>query len=101
MLSVLPRRLFSAVPVLLIVSLITFAMIHLIPGDPAAAIAGMSAAKFKVDSDRIFCDDRSNRSPMSAAISGLINRCSVNCCIGTATSPEATLAARCCLAFRC
>jgi peptide/nickel transport system permease protein len=43
MLSVLPRRLFSAVPVLLIVSLITFAMIHLIPGDPAAAIAGMSA----------------------------------------------------------
>jgi peptide/nickel transport system permease protein len=43
MLSVLPRRLLSAVPVLLIVSLITFAMIHLIPGDPAAAIAGMSA----------------------------------------------------------
>jgi peptide/nickel transport system permease protein len=31
------------VPVLLIVSLITFAMIHLIPGDPATAIAGMSA----------------------------------------------------------
>ncbi len=28
---------------LLIVSLITFAMIHLIPGDPATAIAGMSA----------------------------------------------------------
>ncbi len=30
-------------PVLLIVSLITFGMIHLIPGDPAAAMAGLSA----------------------------------------------------------
>ncbi len=37
------RRLAGAVPILLIVSLITFAMVHLIPGDPAAAIAGMSA----------------------------------------------------------
>jgi peptide/nickel transport system permease protein len=37
------NRLAGAVPILLIVSLITFAMIHLIPGDPAAAIAGMSA----------------------------------------------------------
>jgi peptide/nickel transport system permease protein len=41
--GVLLRRLLSALPVLAIVSLITFAMIHLIPGDPAAAIAGMSA----------------------------------------------------------
>jgi peptide/nickel transport system permease protein len=37
------RRLASAIPILAIVSIITFAMIHLIPGDPAAAIAGMSA----------------------------------------------------------
>jgi peptide/nickel transport system permease protein len=37
------RRLLGALPILLIVSLITFAMIHLIPGDPAAAIGGMSA----------------------------------------------------------
>jgi len=37
------RRLGSAVPILLIVSLITFGMIHMIPGDPAAAIAGLSA----------------------------------------------------------
>jgi peptide/nickel transport system permease protein len=37
------RRLAGAVPILLIVSLLTFAMIHLIPGDPAVAIAGMSA----------------------------------------------------------
>ena len=35
--------LLGAMPVLVIVSLITFGMIHLIPGDPAAAIAGMSA----------------------------------------------------------
>jgi peptide/nickel transport system permease protein len=41
--GVLLRRLASALPVLAIVSLITFGMIHLIPGDPAAAIAGMSA----------------------------------------------------------
>jgi peptide/nickel transport system permease protein len=41
--GLLVRRLLGAVPVLLIVSLITFGMIHLIPGDPAAAIAGMSA----------------------------------------------------------
>jgi peptide/nickel transport system permease protein len=37
------RRLGSAVPILLIVSLITFGMVHMIPGDPAAAIAGLSA----------------------------------------------------------
>jgi peptide/nickel transport system permease protein len=41
--GILLRRLLGALPVLLIVSLITFGMIHLIPGDPAAAIAGMSA----------------------------------------------------------
>jgi peptide/nickel transport system permease protein len=39
----LVRRVLSALPILLIVSLITFGMIHLIPGDPATAIAGMSA----------------------------------------------------------
>src|SRR6195952_1884118 len=41
--AILVRRLLGALPILLIVSLITFGMIHLIPGDPAAAIAGMSA----------------------------------------------------------
>jgi peptide/nickel transport system permease protein len=41
--SVVLRSLAGAVPILLIVSLITFAMIHLIPGDPASAIAGISA----------------------------------------------------------
>ena len=43
MTGILVRRLGSALPILLIVSLITFGMIHLIPGDPAAAIAGLSA----------------------------------------------------------
>lgn len=43
MAGIILRRLGSAVPILLIVSLITFGMIHMIPGDPAVAIAGMSA----------------------------------------------------------
>jgi len=43
MLSVALRRVASAIPVLLIVSLITFSMMRLIPGDPAAAVAGLSA----------------------------------------------------------
>jgi peptide/nickel transport system permease protein len=43
MIGIIAGRLASAVPILLIVSLITFGMIHLIPGDPAAAIAGLSA----------------------------------------------------------
>src|SRR5579872_6948900 len=48
MLGVILRRLGSALPILIIVSLITFAMIHLIPGDPAAAIAGLSATPEQV-----------------------------------------------------
>jgi peptide/nickel transport system permease protein len=48
----LVRRLAGAIPILLIVSLITFAMIHLIPGDPAAAIAGMSATGEQIDNIR-------------------------------------------------
>ncbi|HEY6430732.1 MAG TPA: ABC transporter permease [Acetobacteraceae bacterium] len=43
MILVLIRRLGSAIPILLIVTLITFGMIHMIPGDPAAAIAGITA----------------------------------------------------------
>ena len=41
--GILVRRLGSALPIMLIVSLITFGMIHMIPGDPAIAIAGISA----------------------------------------------------------
>lgn len=40
---ILLQRLGSAIPIMAIVSLLTFAMIHMIPGDPAIAIAGVSA----------------------------------------------------------
>ena len=43
MIGIAVRRLGSALPIMLIVSLLTFGMIHLIPGDPAIAIAGLSA----------------------------------------------------------
>jgi peptide/nickel transport system permease protein len=43
----------SALPILLIVSLITFGMIHLIPGDPAAAIAGLSATPEQIEQLRV------------------------------------------------
>ncbi len=43
MIGVVLRRVASAMPILLIVSLITFSMMRLIPGDPAAAIAGLAA----------------------------------------------------------
>lgn len=43
MIRLVTRSLLSAIPVLLIVSLISFGLMRLIPGDPAAAIAGISA----------------------------------------------------------
>ena len=43
MIGIFLRRLASAIPILLIVSLVTFSLMHFIPGDPAAAIAGLSA----------------------------------------------------------
>ena len=42
------RRVLGALPVLLIVSLITFGMMRAIPGDPAAAMAGMTATPAEV-----------------------------------------------------
>ena len=48
MAGIIVRRLMGAVPILLIVSLLTFGMIHMIPGDPAAAIAGISATREQV-----------------------------------------------------
>lgn len=52
MIGVVARRLLSAVPVLFLVSLITFGMMRLIPGDPAAAIAGLSATPQQVQQIR-------------------------------------------------
>jgi peptide/nickel transport system permease protein len=43
MFAIFLGRLASAVPILLIVSLLTFGLMHFIPGDPAAAMAGLSA----------------------------------------------------------
>ncbi|MBR0652891.1 ABC transporter permease [Roseomonas terrae] len=49
MIGVAFRRLLSAIPVLLIVSLISFGLMRLIPGDPAAAIAGVSATPAQIE----------------------------------------------------
>jgi peptide/nickel transport system permease protein len=43
------RRLLSAIPVLFIVSLISFGLMRLIPGDPAASFAGPSATPAQID----------------------------------------------------
>ncbi len=49
MIGVVIGRLLGAVPILLLVSLITFGMIHLIPGDPAAVMAGLSATPAEIE----------------------------------------------------
>src|ERR1700712_6060174 len=43
MLKLFLLRLAGAIPVLLLVSVISFGLMRLIPGDPSAAIAGLSA----------------------------------------------------------
>ena len=45
-------RLLSALPVLLIVSVLVFSLIHLVPGDPAAVMAGDSASAEQVEAVR-------------------------------------------------
>ena len=52
MLRVVVRGLIGAVPVLLLVSLITFALMRFIPGDPSAAIAGISATPQQIEAIR-------------------------------------------------
>jgi peptide/nickel transport system permease protein len=47
--GVVAGRLIGAVPILLLVSLITFGIIHLIPGDPAAVMAGLSATPGEIE----------------------------------------------------
>ncbi len=49
MVRVAAGRVLSAIPVLVIVSLITFGLMRLIPGDPAAAIAGISATPAQIE----------------------------------------------------
>jgi ABC-type dipeptide/oligopeptide/nickel transport system permease component len=52
MFAFLTGRLLQAIPVLFGVSLAVFAMVHLIPGDPAALIAGPDAAQADVENVR-------------------------------------------------
>ena len=52
MLAFLTGRLLQAIPVLLGVSLAVFLMVHLIPGDPAALIAGTDATRADVETVR-------------------------------------------------
>lgn len=46
------RRLLSIIPILFIVSVIIFSLIHLTPGDPAAAILGSEASQESIDALR-------------------------------------------------
>src|SRR5690349_16344106 len=48
----LARRVLQAIPVLFGVSLAVFLMVHLIPGDPAALIAGADASRSDVETVR-------------------------------------------------
>src|SRR5258708_10218208 len=52
MFAFLARRLLQAIPVLFGVSLAVFLMVHLIPGDPAALIAGPDASQADVENVR-------------------------------------------------
>ena len=53
------RRLISAVPVLVLVSLVTFALMHIVPGDPAQVIAGPDATRDQIEAIRVaLCLDR-------------------------------------------
>ena len=53
MIGVVVARLLGAIPTLLLVSLITFAILHLIPGDPAVVMAGLSATPQDVQQIRV------------------------------------------------
>ncbi|MGW4337503.1 ABC transporter permease [Rhodococcus koreensis] len=52
MLATIGRRLFLAVPILLVVTLVTFLLVDLSPGDPAALLAGDNASPERVEEVR-------------------------------------------------
>ena len=52
MLNYICKRLLALIPVLLVVSLVIFMLIHLVPGDPAAAILGEQATQAQIDALR-------------------------------------------------
>ena len=47
------RRLATMIPVLLVVSILVFMMVHLSPGDPAKFIAGAAATEPSIDRVRV------------------------------------------------
>lgn len=49
MVSYIVKRLLSTIPVLFVVSLVIFFIIHITPGDPAAAILGMEATEAQIE----------------------------------------------------
>ena len=49
----LARRLGSTIPMLVMVGLITFLLIHITPGDPAAVVAGENASQEAIDAARV------------------------------------------------
>src|SRR5919199_4421634 len=53
MLAYLVQRLLATVPVLLGVSLLTFSMLHLVPGDPVALVMATEDAWSKADVERV------------------------------------------------
>src|ERR687887_336697 len=53
MLAYLVQRLLATVPVLLGVSLLTFSMLHLVPGDPVSLVMSTEDAWSKADVERV------------------------------------------------
>ena len=45
----LVQRILSSIPVMLIVAVLTFSLIHLAPGDPAALMAGIEAQEAEIE----------------------------------------------------
>lgn len=46
------KRILETIPLLLVISIFVFMFIHLIPGDPAKAIAGLDAPPERVEAIR-------------------------------------------------
>ncbi|RUS46589.1 ABC transporter permease [Cohnella sp. AR92] len=49
MLAYIVKRILSLIPVLLVITIATFALIHIMPGDPSAAFLGLEATQADVD----------------------------------------------------
>ena len=83
MIQFILRRLLVALPVLLLVSLISASIMQLVPGDPAAIIAGQNASDVEIAQIR-------EQLGLEPAVSGASSR------PGMGTWPGATWAIRSC-----